>query len=333
MKKKNATLTSIFATFVLGFTNVFAQTANPYAQFGYEGRMLQAEQEQTQKQSLVLFNSDTTQNIRSIVFDTKNQLIKYYDKNNQAMGTYSLSATDMLKFLSVDPLAEKYPSISPYAFVANNPINAIDPDGRKIVFIVGEGKQTRNFTYRNGNFYDVKTNQRYNPGKENVSKTLFKVLTAYRIIEKSNDEVLKNQLHTLEQSELKHFVGEGNDNSVKAYGLPTGVNSTDRTGTLTYFNFSEEVKNQFKDSEKIPNSDLSIVSHEMRHQYDLEIGNMSDDEPSNHAGDPSEIRGVNNENRARKIENLPKRTTYGGRKIDPKKLESPPNNVNMPLKK
>ncbi len=37
------------------------------------------------------------------------------------------------RFLSVDPLAGKYPGISPYAYVANNPINAIDPDGRDIV--------------------------------------------------------------------------------------------------------------------------------------------------------------------------------------------------------
>ena len=41
-------------------------------------------------------------------------------------------------WLSVDPLAEKYPSISPYAYVANNPVNAIDPDGRVIIFINGQ---------------------------------------------------------------------------------------------------------------------------------------------------------------------------------------------------
>lgn len=35
-------------------------------------------------------------------------------------------------FVSIDPLADKYPMISPYAFVANNPIIYIDEDGREI---------------------------------------------------------------------------------------------------------------------------------------------------------------------------------------------------------
>lgn len=39
--------------------------------------------------------------------------------------------------MNVDPLAEKYFSISPYVYVANNPVNAIDPDGRLIIFING----------------------------------------------------------------------------------------------------------------------------------------------------------------------------------------------------
>ncbi|MBS4039929.1 MAG: hypothetical protein KGZ81_04950, partial [Flavobacteriales bacterium] len=44
-------------------------------------------------------------------------------------------------WLSVDPLAEKYPGISSYAYVANNPINAIDPDGRDIVYINKNGTE------------------------------------------------------------------------------------------------------------------------------------------------------------------------------------------------
>ncbi|WP_367389828.1 RHS repeat domain-containing protein [Lewinella sp. LCG006] len=38
------------------------------------------------------------------------------------------------RWLSLDPLQEEYSSISPYTFVANTPILAKDPDGRKIIF-------------------------------------------------------------------------------------------------------------------------------------------------------------------------------------------------------
>ncbi|MDI9604174.1 MAG: RHS repeat-associated core domain-containing protein, partial [Bacteroidota bacterium] len=40
------------------------------------------------------------------------------------------------RWLTVDPLAEKYPNISPYAYCGNNPVNRIDPDGRMPVLLV-----------------------------------------------------------------------------------------------------------------------------------------------------------------------------------------------------
>jgi len=40
-------------------------------------------------------------------------------------------------FQSLDPLAEKYYSISPYAYCRGNPVNMIDPDGKLVIFING----------------------------------------------------------------------------------------------------------------------------------------------------------------------------------------------------
>ncbi|WP_299362488.1 RHS repeat-associated core domain-containing protein, partial [Winogradskyella sp.] len=41
------------------------------------------------------------------------------------------------RWMNLDPLAEKYTNLSPFSYVANNVINAIDPDGRLIIFIGG----------------------------------------------------------------------------------------------------------------------------------------------------------------------------------------------------
>ena len=39
------------------------------------------------------------------------------------------------QFTQMDPLCEQYPHLSPYAYCAGNPVNAIDPDGQRIFML------------------------------------------------------------------------------------------------------------------------------------------------------------------------------------------------------
>jgi len=41
------------------------------------------------------------------------------------------------RWMSTDPFAERYETLSPYTYVSNNPVNAIDPDGRLIIYVNG----------------------------------------------------------------------------------------------------------------------------------------------------------------------------------------------------
>jgi RHS repeat-associated protein len=45
--------------------------------------------------------------------------------------------SELSVWLSVDPLAGKYPSMSPFMYCAGNPVILKDPDGKKIIFVNG----------------------------------------------------------------------------------------------------------------------------------------------------------------------------------------------------
>jgi len=161
---KKATLILIALSF--GFAKTHAQNENPYSMFGYKGKVLQTPEEESGKQYLFISTKDTTQKLKSIAFNTKTHLIEYIDYNNVIYKTDSLLPTSVLRWLSIDPLAQKYPSISPYASFANSPIYIIDTDGREIKALSGvDAKSLQTAFNQYKSFFKVQTsNQRTNIG-------------------------------------------------------------------------------------------------------------------------------------------------------------------------
>ena len=51
-------------------------------------------------------------------------------------------SSDLSIWLSVDPMSDKYPSLSPYTYCANNPVKLVDPNGEDYVVVVDEKRQT-----------------------------------------------------------------------------------------------------------------------------------------------------------------------------------------------
>ncbi len=69
----------------------------------------------------------------AVVADLQSETLLLVDVScNEVVATAPIS-DDLSKWLSVDPLADNYPGISPYAYAAWNPIKFIDPDGRTYV--------------------------------------------------------------------------------------------------------------------------------------------------------------------------------------------------------
>ena len=57
-------------------------------------------------------------------------------------------------WLGVDPLASKYPGVSPYVYCVSNPVKYIDPDGRELVCSFKDSKGNRVIVECAMNYYD-----------------------------------------------------------------------------------------------------------------------------------------------------------------------------------
>lgn len=111
-----------------------AQNDNPYAIFGHKTNVVY---ETKIKDFFIIPNNDTSSKTKAIAFNMDEGYILFLGSNDSILSRTKIQPDQLLRWLSTDPLANEYPSISPYAFVANNCINAIDPDGRKIIFVNG----------------------------------------------------------------------------------------------------------------------------------------------------------------------------------------------------
>lgn len=80
------------------------------------------------------FSNDEIVQIGTVLLNTKNNQVVSFIEEDTTKNSYSAELSS--RWLSIDPLAAKYPQVSPYVFVLNNPLIFIDPDGRE-VFISG----------------------------------------------------------------------------------------------------------------------------------------------------------------------------------------------------
>lgn len=171
-----------------------AQTGNnPFSKFGYDvlvGTSSKGEFEEFHDKKDIV-------EIGSILYDTKTKkIIKVLDKDSTTINISAATAA-----MSIDPMCEKYYWISPYAYVANNPIKYIDPDGRVIVIHYG-GKTPFYFNGSNAsqapnNTFVQKAIQSYNYNIANGGGESMKALATSKT----------SGVHLKQYSDNKHVAG------------------------------------------------------------------------------------------------------------------------------
>ncbi len=86
--------------------------------------------------------------VGSAIIDMKTKkIIGFVDRKKKSDGDkYELDMTT--RFLTIDPMAEKYNEVSPYAYCANNPIMFIDPNGEDmIIYYEDENGESQTYTF------------------------------------------------------------------------------------------------------------------------------------------------------------------------------------------
>ncbi len=225
-----------------------------------------------------------------------------------------------------DPLAEKYASISPYAYVADNPIKYVDPDGRiiKVAFYSrdydGRPKLKMSYIYKDGNLYD---------DKGNIYKGGNNYLTGVRddlnSLKKNGGELASGVVDYLESSNATHLIGNMSYGHTKKqiddpYYKWTNLTIKNGRGSRIKYNRKDEAwvgqTNYWRKSDKL----VGLI-HELVHAFDIDIkkfNNLKDKEQNYRA----EGRAVSVENSIGKEQrNNHGENVYNDEELDDFKIE------------
>jgi hypothetical protein len=111
---------------ILCFATSNAQ--NPFAEYGYTPKIATLSQGQYNE----FFDNDILVQIGSVLFNTKSKQIVAFIETDTLYSEATLEPDIVSRWISPDPLAEKYLSISPYNYCMDNPVRFIDPNGMNV---------------------------------------------------------------------------------------------------------------------------------------------------------------------------------------------------------
>lgn len=121
--KKNVVV-SLFA--VLLVHTAFAQ--QPFKEYGYKVKVATLSKGKYQE----FFDQDSLIQIGSVIIDQHTGKVVSFVTVDTVYSEATLQPELASRWLSPDPMSEKYFSFSPYNFVLSNPIRFIDPDGTTV---------------------------------------------------------------------------------------------------------------------------------------------------------------------------------------------------------
>ena len=205
------------------------------------------------------------------------------------------------RFTTNDRFAEKYYSMSPYQYGANNPVNNIDVNGDTIVVNPNP----------NGLIDNVKMFFGFDTKYQKDVKVDLQQL-------KKDDKGVANIITELEDSENIHYItmpkkGASNSTLIDKEKVEMKISQ----GSIIHYDPNNRRRSRNEKEMRTPRVGLS---HELQHSFDVDK-KFATYETTENGIKLMEVRAVNTENKIRRKTGDPKRIEYGGKKIPKKLLE------------
>ena len=187
-------------------------------------------------------------------------------------------SSDLSIWLSVDPMSDKYPNLSPFTYCANNPIKLVDPNGEE--FVGTDGKKVNVKQDKNGQIHigdnaseDLKrmASMINNSGSKTAAKQFMKLANNrckihFQIIqgERDGSRIGYHQAHDSQGNKLD-WVGDRDNGYFE--GTPAIQKGEYKEATITLF---EGMADQHKtktpyQSNNLENTMVGTFAHEAEH--------------------------------------------------------------------
>lgn len=189
--------------------------------------------------------------------------IKYNEQRDEETGYGYFGARYMdhelmTMWLSVDPMADKYPGISPYAYCAWNPVKLVDPDGREIWIVGNDGNK---YQYKRGKLYN-KDGSRYK-GNDKFANKVRKDLC------KLERKGIKSEINEMASDERKHVTIKRTDGDNTATA-ENSILETNGVGCGTTIGYNPNLKSNNDGVRK----EYIGLAHELGHAYNSFCGDV-----------------------------------------------------------
>ena len=204
------------------------------------------------------------------------------------------------RFMTTDRFSEKYYSMSPYQYAANNPVNIVDINGDSLSIQANP----------NGLFDQIRSYLGFDTKYQEQVKADISRL-------KTDNKEVGDMIEKLEKSVNMHAITmtkKGKKENSSTFDSKKAIEGIPQGSIINYNPYNATDINGRKRAPRV------ALSHELRHSYDADTGSVTLEKTENGI-DIMEVRAVNTENKIRMKTGDSRRKSYGGKEIPKKYLE------------